>query len=387
MAEIVLEQVSKTFPSGVTAVRDLSLKAADGELLVLVGPSGCGKTTTLRLIAGLEEPTRGQIRINGRVVNDLPPRGRDVALVFQRPALYPHLSVHDNLRCSLEMRAPLGWIPRSIRRRLQPRATQALEQRVAAAARMLDLGEILERRPAELSGGQQQRVALGRALVREPAAFLLDEPLSGLDPPLRAEMRRGLHLLHRQLRATMIYVTHDQVEALTLGDRVAVMHGGTIQQTDRPAVLYGRPCNRFVAGFIGWPPMNFLDGQFEARDGCLGFSTLGCWLPLPAASVPRGADVPGRQATLGIRPRDVAVHDQPVGPVTVGVAVGMEVVLVEALGDGCLVTLRRGDGRLTALIDRTTGSAEGQTAAVSLDLARACWFDRSTGVTLATADG
>lgn len=235
MAEVALENLSKTFPGEVTAVADLDLCVADGEFLVLVGPSGCGKTTTLRLIAGLEDATGGTIRIGGRPVDRLPPRDRDVAMVFQSYALYPHLTVFDNMAFAL-------------RRRRTPR--KEIADRVAWAADLLGLEGLLGRRPSALSGGQRQRVALGRAIVRRPAVFLLDEPLANLDARLRADTRAELKRLHRKLAATMIYVTHDQEEAMTLGDRIAVMQGGRIQQCGSPLTVYDRPANRFVADFV-----------------------------------------------------------------------------------------------------------------------------------------
>jgi multiple sugar transport system ATP-binding protein len=357
MARLVLEQLCKHFPGGVVAVDDLSLTVADGELLVLVGPSGCGKTTTLRLIAGLEEPTRGTVRIGEQVVNGRPPHRRDVAMVFQRAALYPHLSVRDNLAFGLRLYG--GYQP-------------LVAQRVAEAARMLGLEDVLERRPAQLSGGQQQRVALGRAVVRQPAVFLLDEPLSGLDPPLRAELRRELHLLHRRLSATMIYVTHDQVEALALGDRVAVLERGRLHQVDRPQALYERPADRFVAGFIGWPPMNFLDGRLTSRDGQLGLLVEGCWLPVPAEVE--------RPVTLGFRPEAVTIG--PADREGAATAISMEVVAVEPLGGRWLVTLRRSGWQLTSRLDEPPRFAEGQTVTVNLDMQQAHWFDRLTGAAL-----
>ena len=269
MAEVALKGVGKQYANGVQAVEGLDLVVADGELVVLVGPSGCGKTTTLRLIAGLEAPSAGLVRIGGSVVNGEPPNRRDVAMVFQRPALYPHLSVQANLGFGLKLRQ--GWWFGAPERR----------HRVEEVARALGLEDLLDRRPAELSGGQQQRVALGRALVRRPAVFLLDEPLAGLDAPLRLEMRRELHLLHRRLRATMIYVTHDQEEALTLGDRVVVLDRGRPQQSDRPAALYERPANRFVAAFLGWPPLSLLDGRLVEEDGRLCLVGDGEKLPVP----------------------------------------------------------------------------------------------------------
>ncbi len=253
MADLQLEGVAKTYPSGAMAVCDLNLSVGDGELLVLVGPSGCGKTTTLRLIAGLEEPTAGTIRLSGRIVNREPPRRRDVALVFQRPALYPHLSAHDNLAFGLRLAQRVPWW-----RHLLPIGDPPLpiadRQRIAAVVGMLSLGTLLDRKPAELSGGEQQRVALGRALVRQPGLLLLDEPLSNLDATLRIELRRQLLLLRRRFRATMLHVTHDQDEVLNLGDRVAVLDRGKLQQVDVPSALLQRPANRFVAGFLGSPP-------------------------------------------------------------------------------------------------------------------------------------
>jgi multiple sugar transport system ATP-binding protein len=272
MAEVTLEQLAKTYPGGVEAVRDVSLRVADGELLVVVGPSGSGKTTLLRLIAGLETPLHGIVRVGGQVVNNLPPHRRNVAMVFQRPALYPHLSVRENLGFGLALRQGGRW-----RRWLPGRCPVPMgdgEQQVANIARLLGLENLLERRPATLSAGQQQRVALGRALVRRPDVFLLDEPFSNLDAPLRQEMRRELHLLHRRLRATMIYVTHDQDEAVALADRIAVLDQGRIRQVDRPDVLWERPADRVVAAFLGWPAMNLPEGRLIRVEGRLVFRPL-----------------------------------------------------------------------------------------------------------------
>jgi multiple sugar transport system ATP-binding protein len=252
MAEVTLERVGKVYPDGTVAVKDLSLEIADGELMVFVGPSGCGKTTALRMVAGLEEITHGKIRIGDRVVNDLPPRDRDVAMVFQTYALYPHKSVYDNLAFPL---------------RLRHLSKPEVEQRVTRIARLLELEEQLKRRPRQLSGGQRQRVAMGRAIVREPQAFLMDEPLSNLDAKLRTQMRAEIGLLHKELAITTIYVTHDQVEAMTLGQRVAVLRHGELQQVAPPQELYNRPINLFVAGFIGSPAMNFVQGEITQTDG------------------------------------------------------------------------------------------------------------------------
>jgi multiple sugar transport system ATP-binding protein len=256
MAKVELEKVSKIYPGGVTAVNAIDLDIRDQEFVVLVGPSGCGKSTTLRMIAGLEEISAGEIRIGGRVVNDVPPKDRDIAMVFQNYALYPHMSVYKNMAFGLKLRG----MPK-----------KQIQQRVADAAKILDIEHLLERKPKALSGGQRQRVAVGRAIVREPAAFLFDEPLSNLDAKLRVTTRAELKRLHQRLKTTTIYVTHDQEEAMTLGDRIVVMRDGLIQQSDTPLVTYNSPVNRFVAGFIGMPPMNFFDGALKLVDGQMVF--------------------------------------------------------------------------------------------------------------------
>ena len=252
MADVVFDEVDKVYPNGVQAVYDLSLEARDGEFLVLVGPSGCGKTTALRMVAGLEDISDGTVSIGGRVVNELTPKERDVAMVFQNYALYPHLTVADNIAFGL---------------RLRRESKSVIEERVKWAAKMLDLTPYLARRPKELSGGQRQRVAMGRAIVRQPQAFLMDEPLSNLDAKLRVQMRADIAKLQRDLETTTIYVTHDQVEAMTMGDRVAVMNQGRLQQVDTPQRLYDQPANLFVAGFIGTPPMNLLAATVSRRTG------------------------------------------------------------------------------------------------------------------------
>jgi multiple sugar transport system ATP-binding protein len=282
LAEVRLTNVNKIYPGDVHVVRDANLEIQDGELVVLVGPSGCGKTTTLRMIAGLEETTQGDIFIGDRRVNGLKPRDRDIAMVFQNYALYPHLSVRDNLSFSLRMRRV---------------ARDEIERRVAQAAQILSIESLLERRPRALSGGQRQRVALGRAIVRQPQVFLFDEPLSNLDAKLRVQMRAEIARLHNRLKTTMIYVTHDQVEAMTLGNRIVVMNDGVIQQVDSPLGLYSRPVNRFVAGFIGSPAMNFLHGkivgdQFQYADRTL----------------PVDAKLPEGPAILGIRPEALQIE-------------------------------------------------------------------------------
>src|SRR2546429_6926836 len=276
MAEIAYDSVSKVYDDGTQAVHDLDLEIGDGELMVLVGPSGCGKTTALRMLAGLEEISGGEIRIGDRIVNDLTPQDRDIAMVFQSYALYPHMSVYDNLAFGLKMRGM---------------ARAEIDRRVTDAARILELGPLLKRKPRQLSGGQRQRVALGRAIVREPQAFLLDEPLSNLDAKLRVQTRIELQKQHRALHATFIYVTHDQVEAMTMGDRIAVMGDGVLQQVAPPREIYDRPANMYVAGFIGSPTMNFVPVTVQGRVA----KATGFEVPLPTA--------PGvEKAILGLRP-------------------------------------------------------------------------------------
>jgi ABC-type sugar transport system ATPase subunit len=299
MASVELNQLSKTFPGGVRAVRDVDLRIDDGEFVVLVGPSGCGKSTTLRMIAGLEEITSGEVRIGGRVVNDVAPADRDVAMVFQNYALYPHMSVHQNMAFGLKMRRT---------------PKREIERRVAEAAKVLSIEELLKRRPRELSGGQRQRVALGRAIVRDPQVFLFDEPLSNLDAKLRVQMRTEIALLHGRLAATMIYVTHDQSEAMTLADRIVLMDGGVVQQVATPLEIYNRPANRFVATFIGSPAMNLVPGNVHGGQFRLAEtgSTNGV-VPLEVASkIPNGA------ALLGVRPEDLLTDDSGLPLATVG---------------------------------------------------------------------
>jgi len=289
MAQIVLDHVDKVYAGGVKALDDLNLEVREGEFMVLVGPSGCGKSTALRSIAGLEEITGGTISIGERVVNDLPPKDRDIAMVFQNYALYPHMTVEENLAFGLKLRKT-------------PKAE--IKRRVSDAAKMLGLEPYLARKPAALSGGQRQRVAMGRAIVREPQAFLMDEPLSNLDAKLRVSMRAALNQLHERLGITTVYVTHDQVEAMTLGDRVCVMRDGKIQQADTPQRLFESPVNLFVAGFIGSPAMNFVEATLERDDGlCVRFA--GLRLPVSAAQLdakPGLSGYVGQKVILGVRP-------------------------------------------------------------------------------------
>ena len=292
MAEIAYDSVSKVYDDGTQAVHDLDLEIGDAELMVLVGPSGCGKTTALRMLAGLEEITDGEIRIGERIVNDLTPRDRDIAMVFQSYALYPHMTVEDNLAFGLKLRK----LPK-----------QEIKERVQQAAKILKIEEFLKRKPRALSGGQRQRVAMGRAIVRQPQAFLMDEPLSNLDAKLRVQLRAEIHQLQRNLGVTTIYVTHDQVEAMTMGDRVAVMNAGHLQQVDTPQVLYDNPVNEFVAGFIGSPSINLVAARLEQQDGKLQV-TFGDHRLTVDDQVVRNrsglSDFSGRDVILGIRPED-----------------------------------------------------------------------------------
>jgi multiple sugar transport system ATP-binding protein len=374
MAEITLEHVGKAF-AGTVAVDDVSLEIADGEFLVLVGPSGCGKSTLLRMIAGLEEPSSGRISIGDRDVTDLPPRSRDVAMVFQTYALYPHMTVRQNLGYGLKARkTPKAEI------------TRAVED----VARMLGLSALLDRRPAELSGGQRQRVAMGRAIVRKPKAFLMDEPLSNLDAKLRVGMRASLSQLHRQLGTTTVYVTHDQVEAMTLGQRVAVMRDGRIVQADVPQRLYQEPNDLFVAAFIGSPAMNLVDARIEGDSVVFG------QFRLPLESSP-----PAARPILGIRPE--AFEDAAFAPGLPSIEVEVEVV--EELGSDTHVffqvdappitaeVLEAADDRLlasdralfTARVDARTRAQVGARLELAVDPARFQFFDSETGIRLHAA--
>ncbi|WP_166830048.1 ABC transporter ATP-binding protein [Thalassoroseus pseudoceratinae] len=292
MASVTFENLSKTFTGQTPAVNDVSLEIADGEFLVLVGPSGCGKSTLLRMIAGLETPSAGTIRIGDRIVNDVPPKDRNLAMVFQNYALYPHMSVRQNLGFGLKLQK----VPKT-----------EIRSRTDDVAKLLQITDLLDRKPGQISGGQRQRVAVGRAIMRQPAVFLFDEPLSNLDASLRGEMRRELAALHRRLQTTMIYVTHDQVEAMTLGDRIVVMKGGIVQQVGPPLALYHHPVNRFVAGFLGSPPMNLIEGTLDSKADTPTFRFGSQSVPIPesVATTLNHTDAP---LTLGVRPEHLRLQ-------------------------------------------------------------------------------
>jgi multiple sugar transport system ATP-binding protein len=395
VAEITYDKVAKIYPDGTQAVHDLNLEIADGELMVLVGPSGCGKTTALRMLAGLEEISDGEIRIGDRVVNDLTPKDRDVAMVFQSYALYPHMTVHDNLAFGLKLRK----MPK-----------QEVEERVQRAAKVLQIEEFLKRKPRALSGGQRQRVAMGRAIVREPQAYLMDEPLSNLDAKLRVQMRAEIHQLQRRLGVTTIYVTHDQVEAMTMGDRVAVMQAGHLQQVDTPQVLYDQPVNEFVAGFIGSPSINLVEAQLEQSNGSLAVAFGGHRLTVDDQLVRNRSGLSqyvGRTVILGIRPEDFEdaslVPDTPpdrrmkatsdlTEPLGAEVLVHFSTEATGVVSSGVTadsgadaeVTLGGEDGeapgtRLVARVSPRTRIAIGREIELAVDTRRLYFFDPSTG--------
>jgi multiple sugar transport system ATP-binding protein len=381
VAEIVLDNVSKTFPGGVTAVDGVSLAIGSGEFLVLVGPSGCGKSTLLRMIAGLEEVTDGTISIGEQDVTELPPRSRDIAMVFQSYALYPHMTVRQNLGYGLKVRKT---------------PKHEIAERVSRAARLLGLDQLLDRRPAALSGGQRQRVAMGRAIVREPKAFLMDEPLSNLDAKLRVSMRAQLAALHSRLATTTIYVTHDQIEAMTLGQRVAVMRDGRIQQVDTPQKLYARPANLFVAAFIGSPAMNLVEA--EVSDRRLHFGDF--VIPLPAADSP-----PAGRVIAGLRPEafeDAAFAEQSLPRLHVEVTVveelgadthvlfsvaapRVEVSEVRAAAGEDDATLAVEGSLFTARVHPGTSARPGSRLQLAVDPSRFHYFDPDTGLRLERA--
>jgi multiple sugar transport system ATP-binding protein len=350
MAEIAYEHVSKIYPDGTQAVHDLELEIQDGELMVLVGPSGCGKTTALRMLAGLEEISEGEIRIGDRIVNDLTPRDRDIAMVFQSYALYPHMTVADNLAFGLKLRK----LPKN-----------EVKERVQRAARILQIEEFLKRKPRALSGGQRQRVAMGRAIVREPQAFLMDEPLSNLDAKLRVQMRAEIHQLQRRLGVTTIYVTHDQVEAMTMGDRVAVMNAGHLQQVDTPQVLYDQPVNEFVAGFIGSPSINLVESELVKSNGHLEVS-LGEHKLAVDDQIARNrsglGDYVGKKIILGIRPEDFEdVAIEPDAPADRRIKVTAD--LTEPLGSEVLVHFGT---EATAVVSSAAAADAGEDADIRL---------------------
>ena len=365
MASLSLRHIYKKYPGGVTAVSDFNLEIKDKEFIVFVGPSGCGKSTTLRMIAGLEEITEGELFIGDRLVNDVAPKDRKIAMVFQNYALYPHMSVFENMAFGLK----LAKVPK-----------EQIKKRVEDAARILDITHLLDRKPKALSGGQKQRVALGRAIVRDPQVFLLDEPLSNLDAKLRAAMRTELTKLHNRVGTTFIYVTHDQVEAMTMATRIVVMKDGLIQQVDTPQKLYDEPVNLFVAGFIGTPQMNFLNGSLVKKGEDVYFVYEGNELKLPAdkATNPALEEYIGKEVVCGLRPE--CIHDDEVNlSKCEGATLDAFVDVTELMGAEIHLYLNVGEeGKLTAKVSSRSTTRAGDTIKVGFDMERIHIFDKDT---------
>jgi multiple sugar transport system ATP-binding protein len=361
MARVYLEGVTKKFAS-VTAVNDVTLESPDRQFTVLVGPSGCGKTTALRLVAGLEEATSGSIYIGDRRVNDIAPKDRDIAMVFQNYALYPHMSVYDNMAFGLRLRK-------------YPR--QEIDRRVKEAAALLGIGGLLDRKPKQLSGGQRQRVALGRAIVREPQVFLMDEPLSNLDAKLRVQTRAEIKKLQARLQTTTIYVTHDQVEAMTMGDRIVVMRDGIVQQVDSPLNLYEKPANLFVAGFIGSPAMNFIESRLARRDGAVVIDAGSFAMEVPADITPHVKEWVGKTVIFGIRPEDIQDRAYARDANHTGALRAM-VEVHEPLGSDVILYLSSGDHSIVARVDAHSEARMGQEAEVVFNMRRMHLFDPET---------
>lgn len=364
MASLSLKNITKAYPNGFVAVKDFNLEIADKEFVIFVGPSGCGKSTTLRMVAGLEDISSGELYIDGKLMNDVEPKDRDIAMVFQNYALYPHMSVYDNMAFGLKLRKT---------------PKEEIDKLVQEAARILDLSHLLDRKPKALSGGQRQRVAMGRAIVRNPKVFLMDEPLSNLDAKLRGQMRIEISKLHQRLQATIIYVTHDQTEAMTLGTRIVVMKDGIIQQVDSPQNLYDKPQNKFVAGFIGAPQMNLLDASVgqDGSDITLTFDGHVIALPEDKAKVLKAGGYVGKTVTLGIRPEDL--HDEEAyleaSPKSVFEAT---IRVYELLGAEVYLYFDISETNCTARVNPRTTARPGDTIKLAMDLSKVHVFDKDT---------
>ena len=363
MADVNLKSITKVFPGNVVAVDDISLEIKDKEFLVLVGPSGCGKSTTLRMIAGLEEITEGEIFIGERLVNDVPPKDRDIAMVFQNYALYPHMTVYKNMAFGLKLRK-------------YPKAE--ISKRVRDTAEILGISELLERKPKALSGGQRQRVAVGRAIVRKPQVFLFDEPLSNLDAKLRVQMRTEISKLHARLQATMIYVTHDQIEAMTMGDRIAVLKDGIIQQTDDPITLYDYPNNKFVAGFIGSPPMNFFYGKIISEGDDYFFDEDNFKVKIPPQFKEQIGPYTNKEIVFGVRPEHLyepkdALRDNPAAQ-----SIRARVEIIEPMGAEIYIYLTTGKNPFIARVDSHVKAEIDENKELLIDMERSHFFDTET---------
>ena len=368
MASLSLSHINKTYPNGFQAVKDFNLEIEDKEFIIFVGPSGCGKSTTLRMIAGLEEISGGTLKIGDKVMNDVEPKDRDIAMVFQNYALYPHMTVYDNMAFGLKLRK----VPKD-----------QIDKAVREAARILDLEKLLDRKPKALSGGQRQRVAMGRAIVRNPKVFLMDEPLSNLDAKLRVQMRIEISKIHQRLGATIIYVTHDQTEAMTLGTRIVVMKDGVVQQVDTPQHLYEQPGNLFVAGFMGSPQMNFLDAQIAEKGGDL-IAKVGEYdivIPAAKAKVLKDGGYVGKTVVLGIRPEDI--HDsQMFIEASPSVPMTSTVKVYELLGAEVYLYFDVNGTQVTARVDPRTNSKTGDTIKFAFDMEKSHFFDKETELTI-----
>ena len=368
MASLSLKGVQKIYPNGFHAVKDFNLEIADKEFIIFVGPSGCGKSTTLRMIAGLEDISDGVFKIDGKVMNDVEPKDRDIAMVFQNYALYPHMTVYDNMAFGLKLRK----VPKA-----------EIDKKVREAARILDLDKLLDRKPKALSGGQRQRVAMGRAIVRNPKVFLMDEPLSNLDAKLRVQMRIEISKLHENLGATIIYVTHDQTEAMTLGTRIVVMKDGVVQQVDTPQILYNTPCNLFVAGFIGSPQMNFMDAVCSVKGDDVTLTVGKHVLKVPASKKQAliNGNYDGKTVVLGIRPEDV--HDSQAfisnSPDSI---IESEIKVYELLGAEVFLYFDVEGTQMTARVNPRTTLRTGDKAVFALDMEKIHVFDKETELTI-----
>jgi multiple sugar transport system ATP-binding protein len=366
VASVTFDHVRKAYSSNNVVIKDLNFHVEDKEFLVLVGPSGCGKSTSLRMLAGLEEISDGRIMIGDRVVNNVAPKDRDVAMVFQSYALYPHMTVYDNMAFGLRLRKT----PKTV-----------IDERVHEAAKSLGIENLLKRRPRELSGGQRQRVAVGRAIVREPSVFLMDEPLSNLDAKLRVEARSFISKLHQRLETTFVYVTHDQVEAMTMGTRICVLNAGDLQQLDTPFNLYHNPCNVFVAGFIGSPSMNFFDATLVQTDSGIAVDTGIFQIPLPKIHDHLYKSYLGRSVVFGVRPEDIHDRDyQPASITPVGIEANVDVV--EQMGNEMIVHFEEGGKTFIARLDPRTKARVGGRMSIMINVDNVHIFDTDTEVSL-----
>ncbi|MBR2529166.1 MAG: sn-glycerol-3-phosphate ABC transporter ATP-binding protein UgpC [Blautia sp.] len=363
MASLSLQHINKTYPNGFQAVKDFNLEIEDKEFIIFVGPSGCGKSTTLRMVAGLEEISSGTLKIGDKVMNDVEPKDRDIAMVFQNYALYPHMTVYDNMAFGLKLRK----VPKA-----------EIDKAVKEAARILDLEKLLDRKPKALSGGQRQRVAMGRAIVRNPKVFLMDEPLSNLDAKLRVQMRIEISKIHQRLGATIIYVTHDQTEAMTLGTRIVVMKDGIVQQVDTPQHLYDKPCNLFVAGFMGSPQMNFLDAKIGEKDGNV-IATIGQYdlvVPAEKAKALKDGGYVGKTVVMGIRPENV--YDAAEKKVDGATEMSSTVKVYELLGAEVFLYFDVNDTQITARVDPRTTAKAGSEIKFAFEMQKSHFFDKDT---------